>query len=55
MGQLIWGYSNFIKNEMNYQLQIPANIMNNISSGVYFIHVISPNNKMVSQKVLYLK
>lgn len=55
VGQLIWEYSNFIKNKMNYQFQIPAIIVNSMSSGVYFIHVTSPNKNMLSQKVLYLK
>lgn len=55
LGQLIWQEKILFEKNMRKQFEIPADKINLMSSGVYFIHVASTAGKTATQKLLYLK
>jgi len=55
VGQLVWEENLKIEMGLNKRVRIPAETINRMSSGVYFIHVSSPLSKIITQKILYLK
>lgn len=55
VGQLVWEENLKIEMGLNKRVRIPAETINRMASGVYFIHVSSPLSKIITQKILYLK
>ncbi len=55
LGQFIWHENMFFEKNVNKRYKIPAKTINRMSSGVYFIQVSSPQGKMATRKILYLK